>query len=166
MASTIFPQQAWGTELTANDATAQEQVGSIRFELDSTNGLRGFKYVQAAADTTVANGTALAYSDTIGHVATSDISDAAINQVLGVGIGAITAEYYGWVQVFGYHSAVATDAGDDFADGDWVILHASTDGTAERTASGTAAVSKPIGVAVADDIDANDTVATFVNTLF
>ena len=166
MSQTKFqPQQIFGTELSANDSTAKETVGIIRWEYDDTYGLRAYRYMQAASGTTVANGTALCYTDGYKKVCSSDISDADENQVAGVGIGAITASYYGWVQVYGYHSAVLTDGGDDIADGDWVILHASTDGVCDRTASGTAAVSVPIGVAVAADVDAADTVATFINCL-
>ncbi len=90
-----FPQQIWATELSANDSSAKERVGSLRYEYDSTNGLRIFRYVQAAADTTVANGTPLAFSDTKCTTVTSDISDASQNQPAGVGIGAITQSYYG-----------------------------------------------------------------------
>lgn len=161
----VQPTQIWATELTANDASAKELVGVIRWEYDTTYGLRAYRYMQAASDTTVANGTALRYSDAYKFTASSDCDDAGINQVAGVGIGVITAEYYGWVQVYGYHPAVLTDAGDDIADGDYVILHASTDGVCDRTAGGTAAVSVPLGVAVAADSDANDTVATFLNCL-
>lgn len=155
------------SELTSNSATALDPLGALRFEYDTTNGgYKGYKYVQAASDTTVANGTALAFVNAYGWQVTSDISDANINQVAGVGIGAITASYYGWIQVYGYHSAIATDGGDDIADGDYLILHASTDGVVDRTASGTAAVSKPIGVAVAADVDAADTVAGMINCIF
>ena len=166
MISTMFPQQVWKTALTANDSSAKEQVGILRVEYDSTYGVRGYRDMQAAADTTVANGTVLTYSDTYKFTATSDISDAGINQVAGVGTGAITAEYYGWVQCFGYHATVLTDAGDDIADGDSVIVHASTNGVADTTASGTASVSKPLGIAVAADVDADDTVATQLDCMF
>jgi len=166
MSKTVFPQQAWATALDSNTEAAKEELGIVRFEIDATNGLRGYRYVQAAADTTVAVGTCLSYSDTVRYITTSDISDAAINQASGVGIGVITAEYYGWVQCYGYHSALKTDGGDDFVDGDWVILHASTNGVCDRTASGTAVVSKPLGVAVADDIDGDNTVATQLDCVF
>ncbi len=153
----------WNTKLSANDSEAKEQLGILRTEWNTTDScFKTYKYVVAASDTTVANGTALCHTDTVGHVASSDISDGNQNQPLGVGIGAITASYYGWVLVRGYHSAVATDGGDDFADGDSVILHASSDGVADRTASGTAAVCKPLGYAVAADVDADNTVATMV----
>jgi len=153
----------WATKLSANDSAAKEQLGIKRVEWNATDScFKAYRYGQAAADTTVANGTALAHSDTLRHTISSDISDCAINQVAGVGIGAITASYYGWWQTGGYHSVIATDAGDDIADGDWLILHASTNGVVDRTASGNAAVSNPIGYAVAADVDADDTVAGFL----
>lgn len=152
----------WKTKLTANDSTAQEQLGIIREDIDSTGSLKRYVYVQAAADTTVANGTALAFSDTIRNVATSDISDASQNQPCGVGIGAITAEYYGWVQCYGYHATVLTNGDDDIADGDTIIL-SSSDGVVDSVAAGTASTYKPLGVAVAADVDANNTVATFLD---
>jgi len=153
----------WETKLTANDSTAQEQLGILRTELDSsTNRFKTYKYVVAAADTTVADGTALCYTDLYGTTASLDISDGAINQVCGVGVGVITASYYGWVQTWGYHDAVLTDGGDDIADGDSVILHASSNGVCNSTASGTAAVSLPIGIAVDADIDGSNTVEVFI----
>jgi hypothetical protein len=162
-----MPQQIWQTELTANDSTAKELQGVIRWEYDDTYGLRAYRYIQntSTANAAIANGTACSFADAYKMTASGDISDAAINQAAGVGIGAITNDYYGWIQCYGYHSAIKTDAGDDIADGDYLILHASTDGVVDRTAGGTAAVSVPIGVAVAADSDANDTVAGQINCL-
>ena len=155
------------TELTANHSAAKDPLGVLRFEYDETNGgYKVYKYVQAASDTTVANGTALAFVNVYGWQVTSDISDANQNQPAGVGIGAITASYYGWIQVGGYHSAIKPDAGDDIADGDSLILHASTDGVVDTTATGTAAVCKPIGIAVAADNDTADTVAGMITCVF
>jgi len=166
MSRTVFPQQAWATKLTANDSSAKEELGIVRFEIDRTGGLKGYRYVQTADDTTVANGTCLRYSDTLRHTTSSDFDDAGINQVHGVGIGAITAEYFGWIQCYGYHATVLTDGGDDISDGDWVILDADGDGVCDSTASGTPAVSKPLGVAVADDINDADTVAVQLDCVF
>lgn len=154
------------TELTANDATPKDQLGVIRAEYSATFGMRFYKYVQAAADTTVANGTALAYTlDGLGCVVTSDISTSNANCPAGVGIGAITAGYYGWILVGGYHPAIKTDAGNDLVVGDSLILSATVDGAVDRTASGTAAVTKPLGFAVAADDDAADTVAGILQGL-
>lgn len=156
-------KQIWGTELTANDSAAKEELGIIRWEYNSTYGLRGFRYMQAAADTTVADGTALAFSDLYRKTCTSDISDADNNQPAGVGIGAITASYYGWVQCYGYHDAVATNGDDDIADGDHVILDGTNDGVCDSVAAGTAATDTPLGIAVDADVDGDDTVEVFLN---
>jgi len=154
------------TELTANDSSAKDQLGIVRAEYSATYGWRYYKYVQAASDTTVANGTALAYTDYTRTVASSDRTDTNVNLPAGVGIGVITASYYGWIQIKGYHAAVATDAGDDIAVTDALILHATTDGVVDRTAAGTAPLYNPIGWAYAADVDAADTVATILTCDF
>lgn len=162
MSGSVSPQQAWATQLTDNSDTAKEQVGITRWEIHPTYGLRGYRYVQAAADTTVANGTCLAFSDKYKLVATSDVSDADQNQPAGVGIGAITAEYYGWIQFYGYHARVITNGDDDISDGDTLIL-STTDGTCDSVPSGTASTFKPLGVAVSDDVDGFDIVCGFLD---
>ncbi len=155
----------WKTPLTANDSVAKEELGILRKEWNTTDAcFKTYRYMQAAADTTVANGTALGFSDILRQVASLDVSNGDIeeNMPAGVGIGTITAEYYGWIQTGGYHSVVKTDGGNDFVFGCGVLLHASTDGVAEYEAVGASAVSVPLGIAVADDIDANNTVATWL----
>jgi len=154
---------AWNTQLTSNTSDAKEDVGAIRFSYDPTYGHRKYKYVQAAADTTVANGTCLAYSDDYHRVVSSDCDDTLQNDVAGVGIGAITASYYGWIQIGGYHAALITDLGNDIVAGDILILHATTDGACDRIAAGTDIMYTPLGNAVADDVDATDLVAAYLN---
>lgn len=94
MYNTIFK-----TAVTSNTSTAKEQLGAIRFEYDTTYGWRVYKYVQAASDTTVANGTALGYptTDNTRTTVSSDATDFLVGRPAGVGIGAITASYYGWI---------------------------------------------------------------------
>jgi hypothetical protein len=150
----------WATKLTDNSATAKEELGITRVEWDSTYlCFRKFKYVRAAADTTVANGTALGYTDAIMQVASNDIDDFVESaSICGVGIGAITAAYYGWIQVGGYHPAVKTNGDDDISAGDWIIYGAA-DGVVDSSAAGSASASRAFGVAVADDVNADNTVA-------
>lgn len=156
-------KDAWATLLTANDSAAKEELGVIRYENDTTNGgMKVYKYVQAKADTTVANGTVLTYDNLYGTVVTSDISDTHQNRAAGVGLGAITASYYGWIQIRGYHSAVLTDAGDDIAAGDAIIVDPTVDGTCDSVAAGTAPTHRVVGWATTDDINAADTVATYL----
>lgn len=157
----IGTNKMWKTSLTDSSTTPEEGLGEIRTEIDhSTGAVKEYKYVSVAADTTVANGTPLLYTDVYGVTASSDISDGSANQVLGVGIGAIAASSYGWVQVSGYHSAIITNGDDDIADGDTLIL--SGDGTVDSVAAGTASTYKPLAIAVAADVDGSNTVAGMV----
>ena len=153
----------WATPITANDSTPKEQLGIKRTEWSTTdNCFKSYRYGRAASDTTIANGTCLGFSDTLRQVFSSDYNDYDINQVAGVGTGTITANYYGWLQTGGYHSVVLTDAGNDIVDGDSIIISSGTTGVCDRTATAEAAVSNRLGVAVADDIDGDDTVAVFL----
>ena len=154
----------WKTTLSANDSTAQEELGISRTEWSTTDScFKTYKYVVAASDTTVANGTALGYSDVLGHVVSSDSSvpDAPLDCVAGVGIGTITASYYGWIQTRGYHSAVKTNGDDDIVAGVKLIL-CSSDGTVNSMAANTAATNTVVGVSVAADVDASYTVAAML----
>ena len=137
--SNTTPQQVWKTKLTADDTVAQETQGAVRYELDATNGMRGFVYIQAASDTTVADGTPLMWvlSDTARLSVTLDLTDSGLNFPAGVGIGVITASSYGWVQFMGYHDAVITNGDDDIAAGD-SIIQSSADGQVDSVAANTA----------------------------
>lgn len=153
----------WATPLSAETSAAREQLGILRREWNSTDScFKTYRYIQAASDTTVADGTVLGFRDKLRQVASSDASsnDYDENQVLGVGIGVITASYYGWVQTGGYHSAVKTDGDDNIVDGDSIRIHDSTDGVCDRENAGNTG-NTPLGIAVADDVPAN-TVAAYL----
>lgn len=160
-------KRVWATKLTANDEVAKEELGILREEYDETYGYRRFIYVQVAADTTVALGTALGFSDMKRQTASSDVAniDFIANQTAGVGIGAITASYYGWIQTLGYHGGVKTDGGDDIKDGDTLILDPAVSGTVDSVAMNTASTYRPVGTAVAEDNDAGNTVNAFLQIL-
>ena len=89
---------------------------------------------------------------------THDVSDSNTNAVRGVAISVIADEGFGWMQTRGL-GTVETDAGDDVAEGDALIAHATEDGEADRTAKGTAPVSRVVGWATAADDDTADTVS-------
>lgn len=144
----------------------EDPVGVIRHQIDQeTNGTRTLQFVNVLAATTVANGTALMFSDLYRKTVTKVVASASRNQPAGVGIGAITAGNRGWIQIAGYHSAVITNADDDITDGDSIIMSA-TDGKVDSTAAGTAPTHKTLGIAVADDDNAADTVAVQLNCLY
>jgi hypothetical protein len=153
------------TQLTDSNTVAQEELGIIRTENDSATdgGYKVYKYVQAAADTTVANGTPLLYvtATTNRTIVTLDLTDANTNNVAGVGVGAIAASSYGWIQLKGYHSAVITNADDDISAND-AIIYGAADGVVDSVAAGTAPTNAILGFAVADDVNADDTVATLL----
>lgn len=156
-------KRIWNTKLSSNSSTALEELGIERTEYDATNRLRTFRYVQAAADTTVRKGTVLGYSDTKRVTVSLDITDFNQNQPAGIGIGAITAEYYGWIQCKGYHEYVHTDGADTFADGDTITIHGTDDGKAGRIPAGVAPYYKPLGVAVGTDDDVQNVVTTMLD---
>ena len=176
------PKVIYRTGLTYNNTSAlqksgnadqnlDDELGIIRFVLVSTAGWQTFKFVQVATGTTVANGTVLVYGAAAGDttapavnrtIVTDDISDQKQNGVAGVGIGAITAASYGWIQLTGYHSVVKTNGDDDIAYGDVLIVDSTTDGTCNSVAAGTAPTHIVLGVARAADVDADNTVAAWL----
>lgn len=125
-----MPKQLPATKLTANDATASEELGRIRWE-----GAKAYKYV-LIEDAAVANGDVVEFADTSGYEVTKDRSGgASIGRVVaGVAIGTITDAYYGWIQVSGRHIAVKTDGG--VTAGQNLVPHASVDGQADSEANG------------------------------
>ena len=151
----------WVTPLTANTLDQKEELGIVRREWNSTDScFKTYKYVQASLTATAANGIPLSFYGTTGTVA-QDLNDNGFNNPAGVVTGTLTNSYYGWIQVGGYHSAVKTNGDDDIADGASIVL-----GRAKRVvdsvAAGTASSVKLLGIAVAADVDADDTVATLL----
>jgi hypothetical protein len=141
-------KQLPATKLTANDAEPKEELGRIRWEKG-----KAYKYV-LVEDANIAIGDVVEFSDTSGYEVTKDRSGgASIGRVVaGVAIGTITDAQYGWIQVYGRHTAVKTDGG--VAVGDALVPHASYDGKAD---SGTTAstvvitVGQSFGMALAAD---------------
>lgn len=95
--------------LTAYSSTALNPKGIIARCYDSTYGERWFKYVQngEASTAAVAGGAAcqkLAAAVTAGQTVQvpTDTSDEMLG---GIWMAAVTAQYYGWLQILGYHTA-------------------------------------------------------------
>lgn len=124
--------------LDANDATAQEQLGALFH--DATNG-KVYKYV-LAEDANLANGDVVEFSDTSGYEVTKDRSGgSSIGRApAGVAIGTITDGQYGWIQVYGKHSAVKVGANVAIAAADALVPHATIDGSAFTAVSSSTAV--------------------------
>lgn len=118
--------------LQADDSTAQQKVGTLLPDEDGN--LYRYVQIQTADATDCADGQCVYLRDAASWIVNSDQSaTAGGGQVVGVGIGVITAGNYGWIMVAGIHDAVLTDGG--VAAGDALIGH-TVDGEADTMAAG------------------------------
>ena len=155
------------TALPLQLASADVGLGALRFQYDpgTPGGMRVLRYVKVHADSAaVANGTPLMWTDTLQTTVSTVVATGNRNFPAGVGIGTITAGNKGWIQCLGYHSAVITNGDDEIAKGDSVI-YSATDGKVDSVAAGTASTYKIVGIAAAADVDAANTVATYINCI-
>ena len=119
-------QQVFVTALTANDATAKEALGTIRF--GSTGKI--YKYVQYSdAAVAAVAGQVTYYVAATGYAANQVTSDLSDSDEVGAGVlqAALTDQYYGWIQIKG--QATLTIALTDGQDGDALTPTGATDGT-------------------------------------
>lgn len=149
-----------------------EKLGQLG-EIYWVNGIP-YKFVQV--HTVCTGGTAnvisageVLYRTTTANVVTNDRSEAVADNAemyCGVAPSDLSAAvpestssvtYYMLMQVGGRHSAIVTNGDDDIAAGVQII--ASGDGTCDSAALGTALTTKFIGISVAADVDASNTVA-------
>lgn len=149
--------------LTETSTSAFHTPGEM-IEIVDSEGLKRYQYVEydnGSAPIAAAADNICYYldgSDWDGYTVTSDVSDTQENLVAGVLMAAIADGSYGWIQTFGYSEDVATNGDDDISAGDAIIPVG--DGTIDSVDAGTAPTYKVVGWAVADDVDADDTVAT------
>jgi hypothetical protein len=138
------------TKLAANDAIAKDTPGEYRMSADG----KIYRYVQAL-DIAVADGYVVENADAANSykVSIDRAGGSSIGRIpAGVGIGAITKDYYGWVLVRGVHNSVLSDG--SVAAGEAVVPHASVNGSIDTAATGsTVAVTgqQLVGYALADD---------------
>lgn len=157
-----FPlKELYVTELTNNDSSDLEGVGTYRME-KTTDGTKIYKYVKfnnGSGNVASATNMVVYYllSDTDMTTVTNDVSDSDINQVAGVMPIAMTDLYYGWLQVAGPNAIIRTNGDDDIASSDTLI--GGGDGTCNSVAQDTASTNKVLGYAVAADVDGDNTVA-------
>ena len=131
----------WKTKLTANDSTAQEELGIKRVEYDSTDECyKVYRYVQfddgTQAAGAAAKGDVLSWDKAAtnkGYVVTDDVSDGGQNAFAGVAIGALTDLYYGWIQCGGFCNYITTDQGVEAGES---LIVDGTDGQADTMAAG------------------------------
>lgn len=121
-----------GVKLTSSSTSQQHDLGTVVWD----NVGNAFRYVQnvLADGIAVADGTCVYGTATWGVVSPDFAAGSGITtHVVGVGIAAIAAGSYGWVQVSGYHDKVKTDGG--VAAADFLVGH-SVDGEADTMADG------------------------------
>lgn len=155
-------KQLPATKITANDATAREELGRIRWE-----GAKAYKYVRAE-DANLANGDSVEFSDTSGYEVSPDRSGGSSigRAVAGVAVGTITDAQFGWIQVYGRHTAIKTDGG--VAAGDVLVPHATKDGRADTgTTASTVVITsgQRFGYALAADTDSTTSAGTVVGMI-
>lgn len=158
--SGLFLNPGWPSR-SLNDSTSRGNLGVPIFTIDPDYGVKAYKYVLFNATGTA--GTAYAFTDLYGREVSSTFT-GCLNRPAGVAVATVTSGNYGLVQCYGYYATILTDAGDDFADDDSIIL--KTAGTTDRIAAGTAPTYKRLGVAVAADVDAADTVAGWLDCVW
>jgi len=119
-------------ELTLSNTAAKFNIGELA--KDQLGNI--YRYIQnnTADAIAIADGTCV-YPTIVVGVVSPDFTggNGVTGRVVGVGIAAIAAGSYGWVQVSGIHPAVKTDAG--VSAGDALIGH-TVDGEADTMADG------------------------------
>jgi hypothetical protein len=131
-------QKVFVTELTANDSSAKEVLGTLRWE-----GAKCYKYIKFSAGSgavaAVANECVVYHGDDgMDDVeVTMDVTDGTITA--GVLQAVLTATYYGWIQIKGY--ATLNSALTAGADNNALTSVGAGDGTLDVSAAVTDFVS-------------------------
>src|SRR5262249_28891682 len=102
------------------------------------------------------------WTDRANFVVSAKVADSKRNEIAGVALGTVTAGNYDFIQVRGNHATVLDNGDDDISNGDTIIM-GSGDGVVDSTAAGTATTFVRLGVAAADDSDANNTVSVDID---
>jgi len=149
----------WTDAVADTGTTLLYSLGMVRHEDGKIYRYRQFD--NGSGDVAAVSGN-LAYFIDNGLKVTMDVSDTDRNLVAGVFISVPADAAYCWVQTGGRHATVKTNGDDDVAKGDAIIASAAGDGTADSTAQDTAPTNHVVGWALAADVDANNTVDTYL----
>lgn len=152
-----------GTDLGFKRVTSTAEYALGETRLDKTG--NKYRYVEFKDSVTYAAGQCVTWADgTALTSVTNDISGGssigAIPAGVVVGVPTTTLKY-GWILTRGFYATVKTSGADDIAVGENVFVHASTDGTVDGSAA-SAVTTTALGIAVAADVDADNTVAVYV----
>jgi hypothetical protein len=149
-----------------------ETVASCPIGTPLEVGPRKYRYVKYVDAVTYVVGHVCAPKATAYNV-TNDISGAlearfagCVPNLLTNGSATTTVPtegQFGWLQVSGPHSAVVTNADDDIAAGDTLIVDDNEDGQCDSVAGATDTGDlRLMGYAAAADVDASDTVSAIL----
>jgi len=96
----------FNTVLTATDLTAQEELGSLRFEDGNI-----YKYVQFKDNVTASIGGPAIYDGTSNYKVTVDMSEGVTDAYAGVALATqgATTDTYAWIQIYGMGYGRTTD---------------------------------------------------------
>ena len=134
-----------GVSLTSSNTVKQMDLGTVAWD----NVGNAFRYVlnNLSDNVAIADGTCV-YGTTVWGAVSPDFAggQGITTNVVGVGISAIAAGSYGWVQISGYHDKVKTDGA--VAAADFLVGH-SVNGEADTMADGEE--EQVFGIALAAD---------------
>lgn len=152
----LVPDDGSSTAFARCTTDAEYAVGERRWTKDG----KQYMYVKFLDAVPYAAGQVVTRANAAGTSVTNDISGGSSlgSIVEGVVVGVPTQNQYGWVQRTGYYATVKTSGADDIAVGENLFVHGSTDGTCDGASASTWS-SGNFGVAVAADVDADNTVA-------
>lgn len=148
-------KQTFPDKVTDFSVAAQNGLGTLRFEGDKV-----YRYVQANATLTARHAVSYivnAVAGTNGFKVTN--ASANVNTTAGVAVSAITANYYGWIQVGGPASCIG-DGSVAFGE----VCVNNGDGTVDTMAATEEAAM--VGVALEDDVATTYYVQVMLKGLF
>lgn len=146
-----------------DDGQFNGTLGTIYDYYHSTYGKWRVRLVQFKDAVTYAAGQSLQWYDAAKTQVTNDRSGGTGLSFGAAGICLMvnTTAYFGLILTRGKYPTVITNGDDDIAAGDAIII-SSTDGKCD---SGTSTPGLYLGNATAADVDADDTVAAFINVI-
>lgn len=154
---------------TVNDAIPTRKAGDIVYYRHSTYGWWKLRYVKYLNAVTYAAGQVCSPVAVDMSTITNDITGGTSTPWAvifgGLALRVMTQDYYGWALIGGYYPTIKTSGADDIAAGESLIMHGSTDGTCDGVAANAMTVAS-FGVAAADDINADNTVAGYIGAPF
>ena len=135
-----YLKQIPNTALTSNDTTSQEELGQIRIESDG----KEYRYVRnSATSSTSVKGDILKLLTCNNYQVTRSAGAVRFkNNFVGVGIGRISRNNYGWVQCRGYGNYLYTDGA--VVAGDSIIVQSTTQRVCRRLSTAYA-ITVPFG---------------------